>query len=91
MGRVTAPIMKPLTMTELKQIEAREFFADMKTISQLQSLSSPRLNYMTIMNAINRQKLVCQKFGGDIDAHGVWLISLQSAKIVWPDRFNGEK
>lgn len=74
-------------MLELKQIEVDEFFAQMKTIVQLQSLSEPRLNYMTIMNAINKRKVVCQKFGGGIDGHGVWLISLQSAKCVWPNRF----
>ncbi len=80
-----------MTMTELKQLEVREFFAEMKTIQELQQLSSPRLNYGTIMNAINKQKLVCKKFGGDIDMHGVWLISLQSAMLVWPDRFQGGK
>lgn len=82
--------MKPLTMLELKQLEIKEFFGDMKTISEIQNLSEPRLSYGTITNAINRGKLLCRKFGGDIEAHGVWLISLQSAKIVWPDRFKGE-
>lgn len=83
--------MKHLTMTELKQIEVNEFFADMKSIAELQRLSAPPLHYGTIMNAINKQKLVCRKFGGDIDGNGVWLISLQSAKHIWPERFTGGK
>lgn len=81
----------PMSMTELKQLEVNEFFAEMKTIAQLIQLSTPPLSYGTIINAINRNKLVCKKFGGDIEAHGVWLISLQSAKHVWPERFRGAK
>lgn len=76
-------------MLELKQIEAREFFKDMKTIAQIKALSFPELSYGTITNAINKQKLVCMKFGGDIEGQGIWIISLTSAKALWPDRFKG--
>lgn len=79
-----------MTMLELKQIEVDEFFREMKTIAQLKALSSPELSYGTIMNAINKGKLVCKKFGGDIEGNGVWLISLHSAHSLWPNRFGGK-
>lgn len=78
-------------MTELKQIEVDAFFREMVTIQQLQDMTSPSLHYGTIINAINRQKLVCKKFGGGTDNGGVWLISLSSAKHVWPNRFKEKK
>lgn len=82
---------KPLTMLELEQMHIDKVFADLKTIAQLKALSQPELSYGTITNAINKRKLVCQKIGGDIETGGVWLISLTSAKLVWPNRFQGGK
>lgn len=74
-------------MLELKQIEVDEFFKDMLTIQQLQELTHPTLAYGTIINAINKGKVVCKKFGGDTEQGGIWLVSLKSAQCIWPDRF----
>lgn len=74
-------------MLELKQLEVRECFADIKTIQELQALSHPRLHEGTIMNAINRQRVLAIKKGGDERTGGIWLISFASAKSVWSNRF----
>lgn len=78
-----------MTMLELKQLEEREIFKDIVTIQYLMNNTTPPLAYGTIINAINKGKLVCQnKSEGQ---GGLWLIYLPSARNLWGKRFTAKE
>lgn len=70
----------------LREQQTRELFADIITINGLNKKIG--ISVTAVMNAIDKGKLVAMKIDGDLGEHkGVWLVSIKSARQVWPKRF----
>lgn len=74
------------TPLELDQLLEREVFKDFCLISELRELTHPPLAESTIIQAIDRRRVLAHLFGEN-SSRGVYLIHLPSARQCWPDRF----